>query len=93
VSKEASKMVLVDDNFASIVAAVREGRRVWTNIRKILVRGPGAGGGVLVVRKVGVVLCVFVWVLVVREGGRWARCTRLFAGMIATTPPPQTGLY
>jgi magnesium-transporting ATPase (P-type) len=30
-------MVLVDDNFASIVAAVREGRRVWTNIRKILV--------------------------------------------------------
>lgn len=37
VSKEASKMVLVDDNFASIVAAVKEGRRVWTNIRKILV--------------------------------------------------------
>ncbi len=34
VSKEASKMVLVDDNFASIVAAVKEGRRVWTNIRK-----------------------------------------------------------
>lgn len=31
-------MVLVDDNFASIVAAVKEGRRVWTNIRKILVR-------------------------------------------------------
>lgn len=30
-------MVLVDDNFASIVAAVKEGRRVWTNIRKILV--------------------------------------------------------
>lgn len=30
-------MVLVDDNFASIVAAVREGRRVWANIRKILV--------------------------------------------------------
>lgn len=37
VSKEAAKMVLADDNFASIVAAVKEGRRVWDNLRKILV--------------------------------------------------------
>ena len=37
VSKEAAKMVLADDNFASIVSAVEEGRRVWDNIRKILV--------------------------------------------------------
>ncbi|EKX34242.1 hypothetical protein GUITHDRAFT_80735 [Guillardia theta CCMP2712] len=36
VSKEAAKMVLADDNFATIVRAVREGRRVWDNLVKIL---------------------------------------------------------
>ncbi|MCL2493308.1 MAG: cation-translocating P-type ATPase [Clostridiales bacterium] len=36
VSKNASDMVLTDDNFASIVDAVAEGRRVYHNIRKIL---------------------------------------------------------
>jgi len=36
VSKSASDVVLTDDNFASIVDAVREGRRVYTNIRKVL---------------------------------------------------------
>jgi len=37
VTREAADMVLTDDNFASIIAAVREGRGVYDNIRKTLV--------------------------------------------------------
>jgi Ca2+-transporting ATPase len=36
VTKEAADMTLTDDNFASIVAAVEEGRRVFDNIKKYL---------------------------------------------------------
>ena len=36
VAKEAAEMILTDDNFASIVKAIREGRAVYRNIRKFL---------------------------------------------------------
>ena len=36
VAREASDMILVDDNFATIVTAVKEGSVVWDNLRKVL---------------------------------------------------------
>ncbi|REJ57776.1 MAG: HAD family hydrolase [Microcystis aeruginosa DA14] len=35
-AKEAADLVLADDNFASIAAAVREGRTVWDNLKKVV---------------------------------------------------------
>jgi magnesium-transporting ATPase (P-type) len=45
VSREAADMVLVDDNFASIVAAVEEGRHVYENIRKVILYTLATNGG------------------------------------------------
>jgi Ca2+-transporting ATPase len=55
VSKEAAKMILVNDDFATIVEAVREGRRVFNNIRKFL--------RYLLTSNTGEVLTVFLGVI------------------------------
>ncbi|MBL8669880.1 MAG: HAD-IC family P-type ATPase [Alphaproteobacteria bacterium] len=44
-AKEASEIVLADDNFASIVAAVREGRTVYDNITKVIAWTLPTNGG------------------------------------------------
>jgi len=44
-AKEAAEMVLADDNFASIVAAVREGRTVYDNLMKVIAWTLPTNGG------------------------------------------------
>lgn len=44
-AKQASEMVLADDNFATIVAAVHEGRTVFDNIRKVIAWTLPTNGG------------------------------------------------
>jgi len=56
VSKEASDMILTDDNFASIVDAVREGRVIYSNIRKFV--------GFLLSCNLGEILLIFIAILI-----------------------------
>ena len=49
VSKEAASMVILDDNFASIVNAVEEGRRVYENVRKFIRYTLGSNAGEILV--------------------------------------------
>ena len=60
VSKEASDMVLTDDNFASIVAAVEEGRHVFNNIWKVILYLLPTNGGQVMVMIGAVLLSPFI---------------------------------
>ncbi|MES1174964.1 MAG: cation-translocating P-type ATPase [Myxococcales bacterium] len=76
VTREASDMVLTDDNFASIVAAVREGRGIFDNIRKALVYLLAGNAGELTVMLVASLFALpmpllplqLLWINIVTDG-------------------------
>ncbi len=75
VSKEAADMVLTDDNFASIVKAIEEGRGIFDNIRKYLIYLLSSNSGEL--------LTMFAGVMFAGLLGLTAADARLFLPLLA----------
>jgi magnesium-transporting ATPase (P-type) len=91
VAKEAAEMVLLDDNFASIVNAVHEGRTVYDNIRKVVAWTlPTNGGEALTV----VAALLFGFVLPMSAAQiLWVNLiTSATLGLVLAFEPPEPGV-
>jgi len=91
VTKEAADMIVADDNFASIVAAVEEGRGIYDNIAKTLAYLLGSSTGELLVMLGAVLLgwplpllpLHLLWINLVTDG---------FAALALSTDPIDPGV-
>jgi Ca2+-transporting ATPase len=91
VSKEASSMILTDDNFASIVAAVEEGRNIFKNIRNFITYGLSAHIGEVLIVLISILgwqilplLAVqILWINLITDG---------LPPMALSVEPPDSGL-
>jgi len=91
VAKGAADMILTDDNFASIEAAVEEGRGVFENLRKFIIwtlpTNVGEGGIILVAMVLGMVLPVLPAQLL------WVNMTTaIFLGLMLVFEPKPNDL-
>ena len=90
-AKEAAEMVLLDDNFASIVNAVHEGRTVYDNIRKVVAWTLPTNGGEVIIVLVALLLgttlpmtaAQILWVNLV---------TSVTLGLALAFEPPEPGV-
>ena len=77
VSKEAADMILADDNFATILSAVREGREIFADIRKFLRYLLASNAGEVLVMFVGVLAAGALGLAEPPERTAWpCRCWR-----------------
>jgi magnesium-transporting ATPase (P-type) len=90
-TKEAAEIVLLDDNFASIVAAVHEGRTVHDNIRKVIAWTLPTNGGetlcVVLALALGIALPMtpvqILWINMILE---------VTLGLVLAFEPPEPGV-
>jgi Ca2+-transporting ATPase len=88
VSKEAADMVILDDNFASIVRAVREGRNIYDNVRKFIKYTLTSNAGEILVMLLAPLLGMplpltaiqILWINLVTDG---------FPGLALSQEPPE----
>ena len=90
-AKEAAQVVLMDDNFASIVAAVHEGRTVYDNIRKVIAWTLPTNGGVAL----GVVMALVLGLTLPMTSVQILWVNMMMAitlGLVLAFEPPEPGI-